>query len=310
MEQRVMDINKEQKAASRIWPFFVGAVLFIVMGVFSTQAFSAGITVTAAPLQNAGGDLTFTSDWSSASAIVTRHEASTSTINGSDQITGVTVDGTKASGASDVTVQLLDTSQSILDTGTASLSTSAGTYNQLVTLTGGTIKYSDVVTINSSYVTSGPVTLTLNLTEGWDNGASGLLSALGTLSSAQTSDNSRLTIGSSAWTSFEFDQTVPNGATIVSAKVYVEHYEDNGFKDAELLWEIGTGTLSSPTVLGSSNPGALAGASNEAVVEWDVSTWIDTEAEANDIKLKINDNNTKGKATYQDYVYVVIEYNP
>lgn len=81
-------------------------------------------------------------------------------------------------------------------------------------------------------------------------------------------------------------------------------------KDADLTWEIGTGTLSSPTVLGSTNPGAITGASNEALVEWDVSSWIDTLAEANDLKLKINNNNTKGKKTYQDYIYAVIEYNP
>ena len=85
---------------------------------------------------------------------------------------------------------------------------------------------------------------------------------------------------------------------------------DNGYKNAELTWEIGTGTVSSPTVLGSTTPGNLNGQSNEAVIEWDVSSWIDTVAEANDIKLKVLNGNTKGKKVNLDQIYVVVNYTP
>ena len=47
-----------------VWIWGVVAVLLVVIAFFSTQAFSASISVTAQPLQNAGnGDLTYSSDW-------------------------------------------------------------------------------------------------------------------------------------------------------------------------------------------------------------------------------------------------------
>jgi hypothetical protein len=111
-----------------------------------------------------------------------------------------------------------------------------------------------------------------------------------------------LEIDTPYWDSFQFDATVPNGATIVSAKVYVEHWENNGFKSSESSWEIGTGALSSPTVLGSTTVTTLTGSGSEAVVEWDVSAWIDTEVEANDLKLKVLNNSSNGKKVNLDHV--------
>ncbi|MCH7713488.1 MAG: hypothetical protein IIC99_07680 [Chloroflexi bacterium] len=154
-----MNERAEKSETRPVWPFIIGVVAVIVMGIFTTQAFSASITVNPDPLQNAGGDLTFSSDWSSASSIVTRHERSAASLNVSDQFTGVTVDGTKAAGGSDVTVQLLDASAAIMDTGTASLDSGSGSYSQLVTLTGGNIAYYDVVKVLASYVLTGGVAI-------------------------------------------------------------------------------------------------------------------------------------------------------
>ena len=149
-----MNSRTEKTGKRRVWPFLLGAVAVLVIGVFATRAFSASITVNPAPLQNVGGDVTYSSDWISASSVLARHEASTSTINGSDQITGVTVDGTKATGGSDVTVQLLDSTFTILDTGTASLASASGSYSQLVSMTSGNISYTDVVEVAANYVTT------------------------------------------------------------------------------------------------------------------------------------------------------------
>ena len=133
-----------------VWIWGIVAVALAVTVLFATQAFSASTSVTARPLQNAGGDLTYSSDYSGASA-VTRHESSDLTINGSDQITTVTVQGTKASGTVNVTVELLDASSTILDTATVSLASAAGSYNNAAALTLGTVKYAAVATVSADY---------------------------------------------------------------------------------------------------------------------------------------------------------------
>ena len=162
-------------------------------------------------------------------------------------------------------------------------------------------------------VNAAPVTLTLNVAEGW-NGKDGTnLSSEGTLAKTQTSDDDRWELDTSGTTpafflSLEFDQTVPGGATISSVKVYIEHHEDDDFQGSELTWVAGGGTLSSPSTLQSATPTVLAGSGNEALVEWDVSSSIDTVAEANDLKVKITNDSTTGKKIHIDRVYVVVEY--
>ena len=108
---------------------------------------------------------------------------------------------------------------------------------------------------------------TLNVTEGWDDKNSDLLTTLGQFELIQFSEDDVLEIDSTFWTSFQFDQTVPTGAIIVSVKAYVEHYEDPDFLAGELTWEIGTGSLSSLTVLGSTIPTVLEtqGAGSDSV---------------------------------------------
>jgi len=160
---------------------------------------------------------------------------------------------------------------------------------------------------------AGAQTLTLNVAEGWYSKDSINLSADGTLARTQTSDEDWWELDTSGTTpafflSLEFDQTVPGGATISSVKVYIEHYEVDGFQDSEMTWEVGGGTLSSPSVLQSTTPTVLAGPGNEAVVVWDVTSSIDTVAKANDLKVKITNNSTLGKQIYVDHVYVVVEY--
>ena len=305
-----MGLISNQIKGKGVWFWAAVSVLLIVTVLFSSQAFSAAMSVTAQPLQNAGdGDLTYTSDYSGASATITRHESTDFTLNVSDQITDVIVQGTKASGAVDVKIDLRDASATLLDTATVALPSGAESYNKTV-ITLGTVPYHTVTTVEATYTSSGPVTLTLNPTGGWDNKDLDTLSNLGTFGLVQTSNNQWLLRDGVYWTSFQFDQTVPAGATIVSVKVYVEHWEDNGSKAGDLTWEIGTGTLSSPTVLGSTTPTVVTGSGSEVVAEWIVTTWIDTEAEANDLKLKVTQNNSKGKKANLDNVYVVVEYNP
>ena len=59
--------NKAEIAVTRpVWPFLLRAAILVVIGLFTTQAFSASISVIAEPLQNPGGDITFEADWSGA----------------------------------------------------------------------------------------------------------------------------------------------------------------------------------------------------------------------------------------------------
>ena len=203
--------------------------------------------MTAEPLQNAGGDITESSDWSASSSRITRHESSDLTIDGSDQVTHVQVQGTKASGNVDVKIDLLDTTGTILDTKTVSMNSGAESFTHNAAMTLANIPYFDVAEVKAVYTSTGgvPTDLTLALTDGWDSKDTDLLSTLGTFSLVQTSDNSWLQRDGGYFMSFQFDQTVPTDATINSVKVYVEHWEDNGSKAGDLTWEIGTGTLSS-----------------------------------------------------------------
>ena len=143
-----MNMFRGRKAVV-IWG--IVAVVIAVSVLFSTQAISTSLTFEAEPLQNPGGDLTNKTDYSAASAVVTRHESSDLTINGSDQVTTVTVQGTKASGAANVTVDLLDTGAVILDTATTALASASGSYSQAVTLTLGTTAYDNVAEVRATY---------------------------------------------------------------------------------------------------------------------------------------------------------------
>ena len=130
----------------------VGAVLVIGVAYVFSEVYSASFSATAEPLQNAGtnGNLRNTSDYSGASAIITRHESSDLTIDASDLVTTVNVQGTKVSGGADVQVDLLNTTGGILDTTTITVASASGTYDTTVSM-AGTVAYHDVATVKAIY---------------------------------------------------------------------------------------------------------------------------------------------------------------
>ena len=73
---------------SHRWATLAVAVLLVVVVLFSTQALSVGISVTAQLIQNAGpgGAISYPQDWSRASAVVTRHESTDLTLNVSNNV--------------------------------------------------------------------------------------------------------------------------------------------------------------------------------------------------------------------------------
>ena len=298
----------------------IAAVLLLAgISLVASEVYSAALTATAEPLQNATSDGSIRHEgvWSAASEI-TRHESSDLTINGSDVVTDVAVQGTKTSGAVDILVKLLDATATVVDNVTISLSTASGSFTTPTTvLTAQTVGYHTVARVRATYTSAGgsPTNITLDATDAYDEKNLVYLLAEATLSDITISDDVYFQLDSPGGTpgyflSVQYDQTVPTGATINSVKIYIEHWEDSGYGSGQMTWEVGTGTLSGPTVLGSTIPTVLTKEINQAVVEWDVSSIIDTEAEANDIKVKIINNSTNGKKVYVDHVYVIVNYTP
>ena len=151
--------------------------------------------------------------------------------------------------------------------------------------------------------------VSLAVTDGYDSQSGSTLIQSGTLSYVLQSDNVRVDINGGEQLSFQFEGNLAAG-TIQSVKVYVEYFSDNGMQPGNaILWEIGTGSLTSPTILQSFDPGLLRGANSEATVEWDVTASIDTIAEAEDMKLIIHNNSSGNKKVRVDRVYVQVTFN-
>jgi uncharacterized protein YggL (DUF469 family) len=85
--------------------------------------------------------------------------------------------------------------------------------------------------------------------------------------------------------SFQFQLNVPTNATIQSAKVYVEHYEEEGISSNSVQFEVGGGALKTPTIVAKQSMPVLSGESNERTVNWDVTQAINTPAKANEMML-------------------------
>ena len=152
-------------------------------------------------------------------------------------------------------------------------------------------------------------TVTLQISDGFDGKQGKTLSADGTLGQVQTSNNNRFGVEDKYWLSLQFQRTVPAGATIVSAKLAVERYEESGHPPGAITWEAGGGALNNPSAATSFKPPLLIGESAEAVVEWDVTAAANTPAKANDLKMVIRNANGGGKKSYLDHVRLVVRYS-
>jgi len=86
-------------------------------------------------------------------ALNMRHHKTIQTLNGSDQIASVTVEGTKDAhtGTINITLDLLDPGSTIVDQGTGTLPTASGSYSEVISLTLGTIPYARVAKIDVTY---------------------------------------------------------------------------------------------------------------------------------------------------------------
>ena len=136
-------------------------------------------------------------------------------------------------------------------------------------------------------------------------------SASGKNNIVQLSDDNRLETRAGSSIYYEFsDVSIPANASIRSAVLFVEHFEEERFAEGKLEWAIGTGWPGRPAVWDAMKAPVHEGESSEAVDAWDITSVVDTVEKINSLQLQIKNNNdvANGK-TLVDYAYVVVEYH-
>ena len=127
--------------------------------------------------------------------------------------------------------------------------------------------------------------------------------------SIQSSDNKRLETAPLEATCYKFDNAaIPSGASILSVVVYVEHFEEQQFRDGKLEWSVGTGWPAKPAVWASIKAPIRQGQSNEATDSWDVTSAVETPEKANSLQLHVSNNNPGESKTSIDYLYAIIQW--
>ena len=169
---------------------------------------------------------------------------------------------------------------------------------------------SNIATVNVSVSVVTPQTITLEVRDGWDQKNGKTLSDDGKVFMIKVSDNQWWDVAAGFYTSFEFTgPTVPASATIQSVKVYVEHWEEQGMNNGSVQWEVATGSLNSPNVVGSIVAPMHVDEANEATDEWDVCTSAAcTPSLVNDLKFVIRNQDAQGKLTKPDFLSVEVTY--
>lgn len=150
----------------------------------------------------------------------------------------------------------------------------------------------------------------LQVADGWDSKTGNTLNQDGKLQHAAASDNTWLDVEAGQRLTFRFGGGVPATARILEARLYVEHYEEDGISPNAVSLQVGGGSLSSPTIFQNRGVPTVAQAA-EAPVEWDVTPWITTGVKANDLKLVVRNGATNGKKVKIDRVFLLVRYaNP
>ena len=151
-------------------------------------------------------------------------------------------------------------------------------------------------------------TTILEIVEGWDEKNQKTLSEDEKLYIVQTSDNQWWDTEANYSNYFEFQKTIPANASIQSVKIYLEHWEEEGIGDGMVEWQIGEGSLTSPTILASQDSPKRTPESNEGVDAWDVTSLMTTAALLNDLKVVIKNADSQGKKTKLDHLRVEVVY--
>ncbi len=157
---------------------------------------------------------------------------------------------------------------------------------------------------------SSPLITTLTVADCFSLKGTEKLSAKDKVPIVQASDNSRLETEPRSSTCYDFcDGSIPDGASIKSVVVHVEHSEDSEFAGGKLSWAVGTGWPAKPVVWASIAAPVRPGQAREATDSWDVTSAVETVAKANALQLLVQNNDAGGmRKTFVDYVYAVVEW--
>jgi hypothetical protein len=188
----------------------------------------------------------------------------------------------------------------------------AGTYDVTVRVadnyrTRGSDTQEFTITVTSLDL---PLKNTLIVTDCFNQKGKEKLSAKDKIPVVLTSDNKRLETEPRSYTCYSFtDPSIPEGATIISVVVFVEHFEDPSFTQGKLAWSVGTGWPSRPAVWASIEAPVRQGQSGEATDSWDVTSAVEMAEKANSFKFQVQNNETAGaRKTSVDYIYAVVKW--
>ncbi|MFH1719589.1 MAG: Ig-like domain-containing protein [Planctomycetota bacterium] len=163
-------------------------------------------------------------------------------------------------------------------------------------------------TVTVTSLTS-PLKSTMNVADCFTQKGKDRISMKDKVPAVQASDNNRLETAPLSYTCYEFnDASIPSGASIISVVVYIEHFEDQQFRNGKLEWAVGTGWPTKPAVWASIEAPVRQGESNEAIDSWDVTSAVETPEKANSLQFRVANNTSGESKTSVDYVYAVIEW--
>jgi len=150
-------------------------------------------------------------------------------------------------------------------------------------------------------------TATLTIVDGYDQRTRKALSAEGKTDSVKVSDDKRQAILAGSYVSYNFSSvSIPEGATVASVVIYVEHFEDERFIPGKMQWNIGTGWPNDPNIWISTDAPVRR---KEAVDSWDITSFVNTHGKVGSLQLQIKNNDTASRKTGSvDYIYAVVEW--
>ena len=188
----------------------------------------------------------------------------------------------------------------------------AGTYDVAVRVvdnykTRGSDTQAFTITVTSL---DSPLENTLTVTDCFNQKGKEKLPAKDKIPAVRSSDNQRLETEPRSYTCYGFSNpSIPEGATIISVVVFIEHFEDPSFTQGKLAWSVGTGWPSRPAVWASIEAPVRKGQSGEATDSWDVTSAVETAEKANSFQFQVQNNETDGaKKTSADFIYAVVKW--
>lgn len=152
-----------------------------------------------------------------------------------------------------------------------------------------------------------PLTLTLNVKEGYDSQNRKIPANDDKILNLRTSDDKRLEIAGSSFVCVFSDSNLPQGAVISSVDLHIEHFEDKGFPAGKMKWNIGTGWPQNAQIWDFTNAPLHEEKDKEAIDTWDITSDISTPEKLKSFQLQI-DNSGSSQKTSIDNIYAIIRW--